>query len=110
MAKVRIKIFKVRKERSCRVRFDVTKLSDLETREQFKLVLQNRFECLQQWEEEPSVDDEWREIEKGYVEACEEVLGKAKSTKKEWISKGTWGIIERRQVAKNAVNMAKMRN
>ena len=110
MAKVRIKIVKVRKERSCRVRFDVTRLSDLETRDQFKLVLQNRFECLQQLEEEPSVDDEWREIEKGYVEACEEVLGKAKSTKKEWISKEPWEIIERRQVAKNAVNMATTRN
>ena len=53
MAKVRIKIVKVRKERSCRVRFDLTKLSDLETRDQFKLVLKNRFECLQQLEEEP---------------------------------------------------------
>ena len=56
------------------------------------------------------MDDEWREIEKGYVEACGEMLGKAKSTKKEWISKETWKIIERRQVAKNAVNMAKTRN
>ena len=43
MAKVRIKIVKVRNERSCRVRFDVTKLSDLETRDQFKLLVQNRF-------------------------------------------------------------------
>lgn len=41
MAKVRTKLAKVRKERSCRVRFDVTKLSDLETRDQFKLVLDN---------------------------------------------------------------------
>ena len=110
MAKVRIKIAKARKKKSVRVRFDVTKLNDLETRDQFKLVLQNRFECLQQLEEEPSLDDEWREIEKGYVEAREEVLRKAKSTKKEWISKETWEIIERRQVAKNAVNMAKTRN
>ena len=38
------------------------------------------------------------------MEACEEVLGKAKSTKKEWIRKETWEIIERLQVAKNAVN------
>ena len=64
MAKVRIKIAKLRKERSCGVRFDVTNLSDGETRGQFKLVLQNRFECLQQLEvEEPTVDDEWRQIE-----------------------------------------------
>ena len=48
MAKVRIKIAKVKNERSCRVRFEVTKLSDLETRDMFKLALHNRFECLQQ--------------------------------------------------------------
>lgn len=87
MAKARIKIAKVRKERSCRVRFDVTKLSDLETRDQMKLVLQNRFACLQQLEEEPSVDDEWTQIGKPYVEACVEVLGRAR---KGWEGQGAW--------------------
>ena len=58
----------------------------------------NRFECLQQMEgEEPSVDDEWRQIEQGYVETCEKVLGQAKSNKKEWISKETWETIEQRK-------------
>ena len=84
MAKVRIKIAKVRKGSSCRVRFEVTELSDLETRDVLELALHNRFECLQQLEEEePSVDDKWRQIEKGYVETCGKVLGKAKSNKKE---------------------------
>jgi len=40
-------------------------------------------------EEKPSVDDEWRQIEWGYVETCVKVLGQAKSNKKEWISKET---------------------
>ena len=66
------------------MRFEVTKLSDLGTRDVFELVLHNRFECLQQLEEEePSVDDKWRQIEKDYVETCGKVLGKAKSNKKE---------------------------
>lgn len=52
IAKVRIKIAKVKKGRICRVHFEVTKLSDLETRDVFKLGLHNRFECLQQLEEE----------------------------------------------------------
>ena len=51
MEKARIKIAKVKKRRSFRVRFEVTKLSDLETRDAFKLALHNRFECLQQLEE-----------------------------------------------------------
>ena len=68
---------------SGRERFEVSKLRDPETRNAFKLELHNRFEGLQQMEEEePSVDDEWRQIEHGYVETCEKVLGQAKSKKK----------------------------
>ena len=51
-------------------------------------------------EEELSVDDEWRLIEQGYVEICEQVLGRVKANRKEWISKETWEIIEQRNVAK----------
>ena len=61
-------------------------------------------------EEEPSVNDKWRQIEKGYVETYETLLGKAKSNKKEWIGNETWETIEQRKEAKNAVNMAKTRN
>ena len=61
-------------------------------------------------EEEPSVDDEWRQIEQGYVETCEKVLGQAKSNKREWIGKETWETIEQRKEAKNAVDMARTRN
>ena len=69
MAKVRLKIAKVRKGESGRVCFEVSKLKDLEVRNAFKLALHNRFEDLQQLmeEEEVPVDDEWRLIEQGYV-------------------------------------------
>jgi len=81
MAKVRLKIAKVRKGESGRVRFEVSKLEDLEVRGAFKLALHNRFEGLQQLmeEEELSVDDEWKLIEHGYVETCEQILGRAKA-------------------------------
>ena len=74
----------------------------MEVRNTFKLALHNRFEGLQQLmeEEELSVDDEWRLIEQGYVEICEQVLGRVKAIRKEWISKETWEIIEQRNVAK----------
>ena len=87
---------------SSRVRFEVSKLKDLEVRNAFKLALHNRFEGLQQLmeEEELSVDDEWRQIEQGYVETCEQVLGRAKANRKEWISKETWELIEQRKVVK----------
>jgi len=60
-------------------------------------------------EEELPVDDEWRLIAQGYVETCEQVLGRAKANRKEWISKETWEIIEQRKVSKNTTNMARTR-
>ena len=111
MAKVRLRIAKVKKGESGRVRFEVSKLKDLEVRNAFKLALHNRFEGLQQLmgEEELSVEDEWRQIEQGYVGTCEQVLGRAKANRKEWISKETWEIIEQRKEAKNTTNMARTR-
>ena len=91
------------------MRFEVSKLKDLEVRSAFKLALHNRFEGLQMEEEELSVDDEWRLIEQGYVETCEQVLGRAKPNRKEWISKETWEVIEQRKVTENTMNMARMR-
>ena len=48
MAKVRLKMAKVKERESGRVRFEVSKLKDLEVRNAFKLVLHNRFEGLQE--------------------------------------------------------------
>ena len=48
MATVRLRIGKVRKGESGRVRFEVSKLKDPEVRNAFKLALYNRFEGLQQ--------------------------------------------------------------
>ena len=52
---------------------------------------------------------QWRLIEQGYVKTCEQVLGRAKANRKEWISKETWEVIEQRKVAKNTMNMARTR-
>jgi len=111
LAKVRLKIAKVKKWETYRVRLEVSKRRDPEIRDMFKRMLQNRFEALQQLieEEELPVEEEWRQIEQGYVETCEKMLGRAKTNKKEWISKETWEIIELRTKAKNTLNMARTR-
>ena len=72
----------MRKGGSGRVRFEVSELKYLEVRNAFKLALHNRFDGLQQVmeEEELSVDDEWRQIEQGYVETYEQVLGRERQT------------------------------
>ena len=81
--------------------FEVSKLIDFEVRNAFKPALHNRVEGLQQL-----MDDEWRLIEQGYVETCEQVLRRVKANSKEWISKE---ILEQRKVTKNTTNMARMR-
>lgn len=81
MAKVRKKFSKIKKDIEVA---EVTRLRVfLKTKDAFTLRLQNRFECLQHKEEEPLVDDKWRQIKKGYLEACEEVLGNARSNRKQ---------------------------
>ena len=56
------------------------------------------------------MDDEWRQIEQGYVETCDKVLGRTKANSKEWISEKTWDTTEKRNEVKNAMNMAGTRN
>ena len=66
LAKVRLKIAKVKKEKNDRVHFKVNKLRDLDTRDTFKLMLYNRFEALQQLIEEGvglPVEDKWTQID-----------------------------------------------
>ena len=70
--------------------FELSKLIDFEVRNAFKPALHNRVEGLQQL-----MDDEWRLIEQGYVETCEQVLRRVKA-----ISKETWEILEQRKVTK----------
>ena len=45
----------------------------------------------------------------GYVDTCEQVLGRAKANRKKWISKETWEVIEQRKEAKKTTNMARTR-
>jgi len=92
----------VRKGGSGQTRFKVSKLKDLEVRNIFKLALHNRFEGLQQLMEE-EVDDEWRLIEQGYVETCEQVMGKVKAMGRVKANR------KERNVPKNTTNMARTR-
>ena len=66
LAKVTLKIAKVKKEKNDRVHFKVNKLRDPKIRDTFKLMLYNRFEALQQLIEEEvglPVEDKWTQID-----------------------------------------------
>ena len=90
LANVRLKIAKVKKEKTDRVYFKVSKLRDPEIRDTFKLMLYNRFEALQQLIEEEvglPVEDKWTQIDR--ARCCKEMLGRPRQ-----INKETWEIIE----------------
>ena len=66
LAKVTLKIAKVKKEKNDRVHFKVNKLRDPKIRDTFKLMLYNRFEALQQLIEEEvglPMEDKWTQID-----------------------------------------------
>ena len=81
------------------VHSEVSKLRDPEISDTLKLTLPNKFKALWQLtvEEDRPVENEKRQIERGYMETCDRVLGRAKTKRKESISKETWEIIEQRK-------------
>ena len=62
-------------------------------------------------EEEPELDieQEWSKIEAMHSFTCEDVLGKAKSELKAWMSENTRRLLEERRVLKAKQEAAKIR-
>ncbi|KAJ8717892.1 hypothetical protein PYW07_005822 [Mythimna separata] len=77
-------------------RFDVNKLSDLDTRRAFRLELRNRFSGLE--EVADSLDEEWNRIKMAYTETSSVILGhKSSHSREDWMSQHTWSLIEDRR-------------
>ena len=75
---------------------NVGKLKREEVKEEFKVKLQNRFEV---WEDMGvhDVNSHWNEIKDVMIDVGEQVLGKQRQKKKEWLSDESWGPIEERK-------------
>ena len=113
LAKVKIKLTRVVKPKSSRTKYCVEKLKDLQIKEEFQLKLANRFDVLyngSDQEEDDDLDQEWENIKQMYVSTCEEVLGKPKVERKEWMSEATWKLVEERKNLKLCIGNTKTRN
>ena len=44
--------------------------------------------------EDQDVDQYWTQVKEMYANTCEEVLGKTKYGRTEWMSVGTWKLVE----------------
>ena len=95
VAKLKLKLRKVRLGEEKKPRFDVDKLKNPETKKQFVLELKNRFQVLQN-DTSISIDS----FNKILSESGESTLGFRKGKKREWISDSTWKEIEERKMLK----------
>ncbi|XP_062602942.1 craniofacial development protein 2-like [Saccostrea cucullata] len=82
-------------------RFDVGKLSDTKTKQDFRLELKNRFSILQASDlDEEQIDEHWLKVKDTFNNASEKVIGFRKQIHKEWITPGTWKLIDSRKELK----------
>ena len=92
VAKVKLKLRKVRTGKSRGRRFDCSKLQKLEVQRKFALKLANRFNALNN-EAEMAID----EFNCVLRETSKEIHGYQKKRREEWISETTWTKIARRR-------------
>ena len=89
-----------------RTKFQVELLQ--EKKEQFQLTLKNRFDALQDLvNDETDIETHWSKTKEALVSTCTEVLGERKREKKEWISKRSMDLIEKRKKKKEEINNSK---
>lgn len=106
-AMVQLKLLRSRKTTCHQRRFDVSKLKNYDTRNQFCIELCNRFETLAEENtgtaNEGSITSEWDKIVKIYHTAATSTLGYKQKSHKEWLSADTWDAIAERKRAKGKI-------
>ena len=98
MATVKIRLARQMKSKQIRTKFDVGRLSDRKTSDSFGITLANKYDALynasdNEDEEEETVEEEWSKAKKIVLETCEEVLGRKKREKKQWMKETTWKLV-----------------
>jgi hypothetical protein len=98
MAKVRVKLKRVTRVQPD-IQFNSSRLANNTVREKFRIEVRNRFQQLQE-DEDGDVEAKWTNIRDTYREVAEEVLGRRKRFREEWISEETWTVIEEKKKLK----------
>ena len=73
------------------------------------LKLSNRFQPLQELEDETNMEGMWEDTKKLWLDTCEEVLGRKKTQHKDCISADTLQRLEERKTKKAQLNMGRTR-
>ncbi|XP_078603943.1 uncharacterized protein LOC144877771 [Branchiostoma floridae x Branchiostoma japonicum] len=117
LATCRIRLAACRKKIQKSTKYNVERLKNPETKQEFILTLANRFDALRynsdeedDNEGEDEIETEWSIIKEAYTSTCEEVLGKVKRERKEWMSDDTWEKVEERRKLKANIDNCRTRN
>ena len=82
----RLKLKRITKSTSSRIRYDVNKLRHETVRKEFTLELRNRFTVLEATEDDDrDINSKWAQYSKAYNNTAENVLGRKRKSSKPWI-------------------------
>jgi len=93
--RVRLKLKKITKPTSSRIRYDVDKLRHEAIRQEFTLELRNyRFAVLETTDDDHDINSKWTQFNKAQNNTAEKLLGRKRKSSKPWISPESWAKIE----------------
>lgn len=100
-AKIKLKL-RATKKTNTRRKFAVHKLKQPEVINEFTLKLRNRFSALET--EDQTIPEKWNNITTAFISAAEETIGYRKNAKEEWLTDGTWKLIEDRRTIRGKIH------
>ena len=106
--RVRLKLKKITKPTSSRIRYDVKKLTHEVVRKEFTLEFRNRFAVLEAAEDDDhGINSKWTQFSKAYNNTLENISGRKRKSSKPWISLESWTKIEERKQLNSKAENAK---
>ena len=111
IAKLKLKLKKFSPGTNCqRQRYNTAILKDENKRQEYNITLTNRFQALQNLQEDPNIDEQWKNVKEIITTSCNDILGHKKPCHKEWITPKTLEMIADRKKKKAAVNTSRTRS
>ena len=106
--RVRLKLKKIIKPTSSRIRYAIDKLRHEAVTKEFTLELRNRFAVLETAEDDDhDINSKWAQFSKAYNNAAENVLSRKRKSSKPWISPKSWAKVEERKQLKGKAENVK---
>ena len=114
VAKLKLKLKRnpVADSQTKREKYNINAFKDPKIREEFSIALKNKFEVLQDMNEEgeeDTVPGRWQKVKETLRSTCQEVIGPRKHQQKDWITTETMEKIEDRRKKKADVNNSRTR-